>query len=185
MEMDSELIKILAIFTVISLIVSVLLYFAINSWRGCKRSRKKAEEMVTWPTTTASANDWKVIYGSYTRGRFPHYKPQITYSYYLDGKEYFINVTDKKFNYYRDRLESEQDAKKDAAALGRSIVEERKRIQIYYNPNDPSESVAEIAELGSCTSIFVMVVILSIVLLISASIALFVLASFVIPLFRH
>lgn len=182
--MDNELIKILAIFTVMSLVVSVLLYLAINSWRGCKRDKKKVEEMLTWPTITATVKDWKVVEGAGFRGKYRHFAPKITYHYYLDGMAYLIDVKDKKF-YFGDSLESKQDAERKAAALGRAIVEEGKRTDVYYNPKDPSESVVEIGDLGSCASIFVVVVILSIVLLVSASIALFVLASFVIPLFRR
>lgn len=187
MKMDSESIKIVAIFTVMSFVVSALLYLAINSWRGCRRDKKKAEEILSWPTTTASAKDWEAIEGAGFRGKYRHYKPNIRYSYYLDGKAYFINVGDKKFyfsEFTENSHESRLKAKRDAEELGKSIVEEGKSIQIYYNPNDPSESVAEITE-SSCASIFVVVVVLSIILLISTSIALFFLAVIVVPFFRR
>ena len=185
--MDSEIIKIMAIFTVISLIVSVLLYLAGRSWRGCRQDKKKAEVMHTWPTASALAKDWKVIERANPRGKYRHYAPEITYSYYIDGKGYIIKVADKKFyfsSYAEDSQESQSTAKRDAAALGRSIVEGGKSIQIYYNPNDPSESAAEIGEF-SCVPIFVVVAILSVVLLISASIALFILGSIVVMHFRR
>ena len=58
--------------------------------------QKKAEVMHTWPTTSALAKDWKVIERANPRGKYRHYTPEVTYSYYIDKKGYIINVTDKK-----------------------------------------------------------------------------------------
>ena len=86
--MDNEWIKSVVILTLLSLALSGFLYFMIRNLKECRRDKKKAEEMLTWPTTTASARAWKLKEGAGFRGRYPHYTPEVTYSYHFDGKEY-------------------------------------------------------------------------------------------------
>lgn len=197
--MDSELIKEMVIFIVISLVVSLLLYLATSHWRACRRDKKKAIEMATWPTTQGLAKDWKVI--SRISGRSYHnayyFKACINYHYNVDGKAYStVGEDNKKFFYHLDRNnpdleerarqeESERKTRKEAEAYAISIVEAGKRTEIYYNPNDPSESVAELPDIDSCVPNLVVVVILSVVLLISASLAIFFIGAHVWVFFRE
>lgn len=190
--MDNELFKIMAIFGVLAVVVSFLLYLSTFHWRACKQGKKKAEEIATWPTTQGLAKDWEVI--SRVSGRSYHntfyFKARITYHYNVAGKAYSTVGEDKKKFFYhlnksnpdleeRARQEElEKKTRKEAEAYAKSIVEEGRRTEIYYNPDDPSESVAELPDIGSCVSIFVVVVILWVVLLISAPIALFILGLF-------
>lgn len=126
--------KVVIVFTALSFLTSGLLYFAIREFRICKRQNKKAEEMFTWPTIKAIAIKSEAIYATDRRGRYRHYTPKITYIYNLNNKDYFIDVNNEKYFYKSDE---ELKAKNDAEQLGKSIVEEGKKIQIYCNPKQP------------------------------------------------
>jgi hypothetical protein len=77
-ELPIKWIKVVVILAIMSLVAAALLYLSIRSWRICRRDKNKAEEMISWPTTTASAKDWEVTEGAGFRRKYPGYISKIT-----------------------------------------------------------------------------------------------------------
>lgn len=182
-QWSSEMIKVTIVFTVLAIVCAGLLYFAVRSWRTHKQEKQRATAMQTWPVTTGSAKKWKVVYSTGFRGRYKHYETKITYEYYVDAKDYLIDVFDKEFP-LRDDAEK---AKKEAEAWAQSIVEQAKQIDIYYNPKDPSDSGAEIKDIGaiSFTGLAIVIAVLSLFLLVFISFPLIALGIVGYSLFLH
>ena len=178
--MDSELTEFVVVYVILFLIISGLLYLAIGSWRGCRRDKKKAEEMRSWPQTTALATDW-VVSKKESLTDPSHYATWVTYGYQLNDKAYSINLCENTFDFpkYDRNVNNRLKAKRAAKELGKSIVKEKKRIQIYYNPDNTSESMLELREF-SCVPISVVVIVLScfFLIFISAPIVLLVMLGY-------
>ena len=184
---SSEMIKVMIFFIVMAFVTSGLLYFAIREWRSLRRQKKKAVEMQTWSTTTASARDWKVRHHAGFRGKYKGYKPEITYQYHVGHKAYIIQVYDKKIYIGFDTGNDDAKAKQEAEVLGRSIVEQAKQVEIFYNPADPAESAAELDDVEkiSFVGIAIVIVVLCFFLLVFVSLPLVALGMVGYALFLH
>ena len=158
---------------------------AVRSWGAQKQEKQRATAMQTWPVTTGTARKWEVYPTSRSRGRYTFYQTKITYAYYVEAKDYLIAVLDKRFGY--NGAVDKEEAKKDAEAFAQSIVERAQQIHIYFNPQDPSDSSAEIKDIGaiSFTGLAIVIIVLSLFLLVFLSFPMIALGMVGYKLFLH
>lgn len=171
--MDNEYTELIVPFTIIFLVTLTLLYFAIQWWLKCWRNNRMAMEMPAWPTTEALARNWIVSRGSFRRTS--NYTLVVTYHYWVNGKEYSIDVDESVFTFDRDAENDREQAKakEDAESSGKDVLEEGKGIQVYYNPDDPLESTSGILQKHTCIPIVIVVLVLTMFCLISLLILIF------------
>lgn len=92
---------------------------ALELWRGARSS--------SWPTTVAFIESAEV---KYVRAFRPHYSPQITYSFAVDGRRYRGHtVAFRAMGYTREE-----------ATTVVATFPARTRAHIYYQPNNPAVS---------------------------------------------
>jgi hypothetical protein len=101
------------------------------------QSRLEARAVERWPTTTGLVVESGVVYvGTHhnREGRRVTYEPRVRYEYAVDGRRYVgdrfaIEPPGRKWREDADRL-------LDDVRVGMSVV-------VYYDPDDPADSVLE------------------------------------------
>ena len=187
-----EMIKLALVFTVFAVICAVFLYLTIRGWGSTNREKQRAKDMQTWPVTTGTAKEWRVGIFSKTSHSNKYYNAMITYEYSVDAKVYSKSKDVSSDSglairfWFNPSIDSEKEkAKNDAETQARSIVEQAKQIDIYYNPKDPSDSVTKIMDVDaiSHTRDVILIIVLSLLLLVFLSVPLFMLWGFGYSLF--
>jgi hypothetical protein len=177
-----DIIKLTIVFTVFAVLCAGFLYMAVRGWASTNRDKQRATAMQTWPVTTGTAKKWRVYIYRKTSRSNDYYRAGITYEYSVDAKVYSKYADVSRDNgmaitfAFNPAIEDRKEkAKKDAEALARSIVEQGKQIDIYYNPQDPSDSVLEKMDVDaiSHTGDVILIVVLSLLLLVFISVPLY------------
>lgn len=154
-------------FLILSIATALLLYYAYRDWRKCMRNNRMAREMTQWPTVSATAKKWNVRLQVGGGSKYLTYITEITYSYSVNNKDYEVDVSEAIFKPDGNHSESKvESAKHKAEAYGSNLLKKKKKIELYYNPKDPSESSYKMLSKSSCIPIFIVVCFVSIFFLV-------------------
>ena len=95
-------------------------------------SKTLADSMMTWPHTSGVITTFDLALGTNKRGEY--YEPHLTYQF--NCKHNLCGGKDIAFPAPRKLSQAESAIYKDRYAVG-------KQVQVYYNPNQPSQSCLE------------------------------------------
>jgi len=119
------------------------------------RSRQKAEASQGWPATSGQITDARVAHHTSTDSegdRSDHYTPRVSYTYQVSGQTF----EGSKIGF--GMQQSFGSAAKAQAALTRFSM--GGQVAVYYDPNNPAESVLERKAGGSTMSLILGIVFL-------------------------
>jgi Protein of unknown function (DUF3592) len=123
--------------TLISLLVGII--FAIVgiafTFALAKPQMKKAEQSKTWPTTMGAVIKSEIV-SEKDSEHGTMYRPEVVYVYSVDNREYTSNEIT-----FGSSMVSTSRRKSVAKATYKYPV--GKQVNVYYNPDEPYESVLE------------------------------------------
>src|SRR4030042_6879553 len=107
-----------------------------------RRSKRKAEESMSWLETTGTVNESKVVQGSNMLmsndedgESTPVFFPEISYAYQVAGLDY----TSKRLTFAGTKSYSKRENAKKAA----SLYPVGTQLHVYYDPKNPKQAVVD------------------------------------------